>query len=252
MGALHAGHERLMVEARSLANSVIVSIFVNPMQFDDLDDLAKYPRTLDDDIEICGRQNIDAIFAPSFDEMYPVNRIQTISAGRIGNLYEGKHRSGHFDGVLTVVDRLFTLTSPDVAIFGQKDFQQLVLVRRMSAERHKNVKIVSVSTVRDPDGLASSSRNTRLTKTDRVVATKLYESLRIVETRYQAGITDARQLETSCHDFLNQFEHISLDYVACVDASNLNPIEFVASPAVVLLAATIGNVRLIDNLILRP
>lgn len=252
MGALHAGHERLMQEARSIADTVIVSIFVNPKQFNDPDDLANYPRTLDADIDVCRRQSIDAVFAPSLDEVYPVDRVEIVSAGQVGKLYEGVHRPGHFDGVLTVVNRLFTLVSPDFAVFGVKDFQQLLLIRQMSAARHPDIGIASVPTVRDPDGLAISSRNVRLTETDRSVATRLYESLRLIKTHYQSGIADARRLERFGHDFLDRFNEIKIDYLVCVDALHLDPIDIVESPAVVLLAATVGNVRLIDNVLLEP
>lgn len=248
MGALHAGHERLMQEAQSLADTVVASIFVNPLQFSDGNDLAKYPRTLDFDMDVCRRQGIDAVFAPSLNEMYPGKSVESISAGRVGHLYEGEHRLGHFDGVLTVVDRLFALVSPDLAVFGKKDFQQLVLIRRMSADRHPNIRIVSVPTVRDPDGLALSSRNRQLTVSDRLVATRLFESLRIVQRHFQMGTRDARELESYGRDFLNQFSQISLDYLVCVAAPHLDQIDVIEGPAVVLLAATIGGVRLIDNI----
>lgn len=251
MGALHAGHERLMTVALSMADIVIASIFVNPIQFNDPTDLAKYPRSLDIDIEICTRQGIDAIFAPSFDEVYPANSVKLISAGRLGSLYEGEYRPGHFDGVLTVVDRLFRLVSPHIAVFGEKDIQQLVLIRQMSVERHPDIKILSVPTVRDPDGLALSSRNVRLTETERVLAARLYESLCLIKTHYQSGIVDARRLELFGRDFLNQFSEVSLDYLVCVNSQYLDAIEFVTSSACVILAATIGNVRLIDNIFLQ-
>ena len=252
MGALHAGHERLMQVARSLADTVIASIFVNPLQFGDKNDLEKYPRTLDTDVDICRRQGVDAIFAPGLNEMYPDKNIQMISAGRVGHLYEGEHRPGHFDGVLTVVDRLFSLISPNLAVFGEKDFQQLLLIRQMSAERHPHLRIVNVPTVRDPDGLAISSRNSQLSGSDRLTATKLFEALQIVQRHFQSGTIDARRLESYGRDFLNQFTQISLDYLVCVAAPHLNPIDVVESPSVILLAATIGGVRLIDNILLHP
>ena len=250
MGALHVGHERLMTKAQSLAENVIVSIFINPLQFNDQDDLAKYPRTLDADIDICTRQGVDAIFAPNLEEMYALDSDRLISAGRLGHLYEGEHRPGHFDGVLTVVDRFFTLVSPDIAVFGEKDFQQLVLIRQFSADRHPKIGIVSVPTVRDQDGLAISSRNIRLTPPDRITATKLYESLCLIRSRFASGVQDARRLEAIGRNYLSEFREITLDYLVCANASNLMAIEFVFEPAVILLAATIGNVRLIDNILL--
>ena len=250
MGALHAGHERLIEKAHSLAENVIVSIFVNPLQFNDQDDLAKYPRMLQADIEICRKNGVDAIFAPDVDEIYPDSFHSPISAGQIGELYEGAHRPGHFSGVLTVVDRIFTLIEPTVAVFGEKDFQQLVLIRQMTAIRHRGIGIASVPTVRDPDGLAISSRNTRLAPPDRILATKLFESLSVIESRFNSGIHDARQLESIGHDYLNEYREISVDYLVCVDSTSLMEIDSVILPSVVLLTATIGNVRLIDNILL--
>lgn len=252
MGALHAGHERLIQEAMSMANTVIVSVFVNPLQFNDPKDLIQYPRTLNADIEICRRQGVDAIFAPTADEVYPPDQVQVISAGTLGSLYEGQHRPGHFDGVLTVVDRLFTLVAPSVAIFGEKDYQQLALISQMAATRHPSIRIARVPTVRDPDGLAISSRNIRLTPIDRASATKLYESLRYLHKQNLSGLIDAKDLERGAIEYLKQFDRIALDYLVCVDAGTLERIDLVDLLTVVLLAATIGGVRLIDNVLLKP
>lgn len=250
MGALHAGHEQLLGTARSMADIVIASIFVNPLQFDDESDLETYPRTLGADIEVCRRSNTDAIFIPTVNEMYGSHNFPIISSGIIGAMYEGEHRPGHFDGVLTVVDRLFTLVSPDMAIFGVKDFQQLFLVRQMTTVRHPHISIISVPTVREPDGLALSSRNSRLHPAARLVAPKLYECLRHIEMQYRSGIIKTRELERHGRDFLGRFEEISIDYLVCVDARELTSIEFVGNSAVMLIAATIANVRLIDNILL--
>lgn len=252
MGALHAGHERLIQVARTYASVVVTSIFVNPKQFNNPADLAQYPRTLDTDIDICEQHHVDAIFAPTVDEIYPVEGIQAISAGRIGDLYEGEFRLGHFAGVLTVVDRLFALLLPDFAVFGEKDYQQLVVIRQMSSVRHPTTCIISVPTVRDPDGLAISSRNVRLTRDDRSVATKLFEALCFIQDRYQSGTITASQLEALGQEYLSQFKDISLDYLVCVDALTLLPIANIVERAVVLLAATVGEVRLIDNILLEP
>ena len=252
MGALHAGHERLIQEAMSMASTVIVSVFVNPLQFNDPKDLIQYPRTLNADIEICRRQGVDAIFAPTADEVYPPDQIQVISAGTLGSLYEGQHRPGHFDGVLTVVDRLFTLVAPSIAIFGEKDYQQLTLILQMAATRHPSIQIARAPTVRDPDGLAISSRNIRLTPIDRESATKLYESLRYLHKKHLSGVTDAKDLERCAIEYLQEFDSIALDYLVCVDADTLERIGSVDHLTVVLIAATIGGVRLIDNALLKP
>ncbi len=250
MGALHAGHERLIEKAKTLAKDVVVSIFINPLQFNDPQDLANYPRTLQADIDICHKNGVDVVFAPNIEEIYPVTFDDPISAGQLGELYEGVHRPGHFSGVLTVIDKFFTLLAPTVAVFGEKDYQQLVLIRQMTATRHPGIDIASVPTVRDHDGLALSSRNIRLTPPDRILATKLYESLCAIESQFAAGIRDARRLEATGRNYLGEFRDISLDYLVCVNAFNLMAIDFVFRSAVVLLAATIGNVRLIDNILL--
>lgn len=252
MGALHSGHVKLIGQAFSLANKVIVSIFVNPLQFDDEDDLAHYPRTFEADLEICQKQGVTAIFAPTIAEVYPAISTNSISSGSLGDLFEGEHRRGHFNGVLTVVDRLFEIVSPNLAIFGEKDYQQLVLIRQMSTQHHPNIRICSVPTVRHADGLAISSRNTRLPASDRKLASRLFESLTAAKNHFLAGQRDPRQLEAIAHDYLSQFERISVQYVVCVDAESLMAIESVAGPSIVLLAATIGDVRLIDNIPLNP
>ena len=252
MGALHAGHERLIQEAMSMASTVVVSVFVNPLQFNDPKDLVQYPRTLSADIEICRRLGVDAIFAPTEDEVYPPDQIQVVSAGTLGSLYEGQHRPGHFDGVLTVVDRLFTLVAPSLAIFGEKDYQQLTLISQMAANRHPSIRIARVPTVRDSDGLAISSRNIRLTPIDRASATKLHESLRYLQYKHLSGVTDARDLENCAIEYLQEFDSIALDYLVCVDADTLDRIGSVDHLTVVLIAATIGGIRLIDNVLLSP
>ncbi|MFA5773939.1 MAG: pantoate--beta-alanine ligase [Ilumatobacteraceae bacterium] len=250
MGALHAGHEQLIRKAQSVAPNVAVTIFVNPLQFNDPKDLQEYPRTLKKDIEICRRLGVTAIFAPPVDEMYPSKSNSTVSAGLLGAKYEGEHRPGHFDGVLTIVDRFFALIKPDFAVFGKKDYQQLVLIRQMALARYPMLEIVGVPTVRDPDGLAISSRNIRLSSSDRQLATKLFESLCLIETQFTAGQIDPRQLESVGRDYLSQYPQIIRDYLVCVDSANLAEINSVTNSAILLLAATVGGVRLIDNVLL--
>ncbi len=252
MGALHAGHVKLIREAFSQANDVIVSIFVNPLQFGDEQDLANYPRTLQTDLEICQQQGVTAVFAPTIAEIYPAVSVKGISSGPLGELYEGEHRRGHFNGVLTVVDRLFAVVEPNLAIFGEKDYQQLVLIRQMSAKQHPNICIRSVPTVRHEDGLAISSRNVRLPAADRLLARGLFQALTVAENLFLDGQRDPRKLEAIARDYLQQFERISLQYLVCVDAESLTAIDSVVRPSVVLLAATVGEVRLIDNILLQP
>ncbi|MEO5975222.1 MAG: pantoate--beta-alanine ligase, partial [Ilumatobacteraceae bacterium] len=242
----------LMKQAFAQTNNVIVSIFVNPLQFDDQDDLARYPRTLEADIQLCQQQGITAIFVPSVDQVYPTPTNRSISSGRVGDIYEGEHRKGHFDGVLAVVNRLFEMMTPDFAVFGEKDYQQLFLVRQMAADLHPNIRIVSVPTVREADGLAISSRNTRLSASDRILATRLFESLATTERLFLTGQRDPRHLEATARNYLSQFGEITVHYLVCVDAKCLLAIDSVVKPARILLAATVGDVRLIDNILLKP
>lgn len=250
MGALHAGHEKLIVKAQSIAQNVAVTIFVNPLQFNDPKDLQEYPRTLQQDIDICCNLGVSAIFAPAVDEMYSSNSDLVVSAGSLGAMYEGEHRPGHFDGVLTIVDRFFDLTMPDFAVFGEKDYQQLVLIRQMALARYPGIEIVGVPTVRDPDGLAISSRNIRLGSSDRKLATKLFEALRLIESQFAKLQRDPRQLETVGREYLSQIEDIEVDYLVCLDSASLAEINTVTNSAIVLLAATISGVRLVDNVLL--
>ncbi|MEO8363015.1 MAG: pantoate--beta-alanine ligase [Ilumatobacteraceae bacterium] len=250
MGALHAGHEQLIRKAQSVAPNVAVSIFVNPLQFNDPKDLEEYPRTLHQDIDICRTLGVTAVFAPAADDMYPPNSDSIVSAGLLGAMYEGEHRPGHFDGVLTIVDRFFALIKPDFAVFGEKDYQQLVVIRQMALARYPGIEIVGVPTVRDPDGLAISSRNIRLSSSDRQLATKLFESLRLIDSQFAVGQRDPRQLETVGREYLSQIEDIEVDYLDCVDSASLAEINTVTNSAIVLLAATISGVRLVDNVLL--
>lgn len=239
MGALHAGHLALIDRARELADEVVVSIFINPTQFGAGEDFDRYPRTLDADRElIAGRAEI---FAPSIDEVYPPNhRPEVIHAGPRGDMWEGASRPGHFDGVLTVVNRLFDMTQPDVAVFGEKDWQQLALIRSMAAERHPNIRVVGVPTVRDADGLALSSRNRYLSSAERETAALIPVALNdIVAAKGSVeSVTLARQ---SLED-----AGIDVAYLAVVDPVTLDAVR-PNGPARVIIAARVGSTRLIDN-----
>jgi len=239
MGALHAGHLALIDRARELADEVVVSIFINPTQFSAGEDFDRYPRTLDADRElIAGRAEI---FAPSVDEVYPPDHPpELIHAGPRGDMWEGASRPGHFDGVLTVVNRLFDMTQPDVAVFGEKDWQQLALIRAMAAERHPNVDIVGVPTVRDADGLALSSRNRYVSAAERETAAFIPAALTdiVAAAGSPESVVQAQQL-------LEQ-SGIVVDYLAVVDPVSLEPAK-PNSPGQVIIAARVGSTRLIDN-----
>jgi pantoate--beta-alanine ligase len=249
MGALHAGHRALLRAARTLAGpagAVIVSIFVNPLQFRPGEDLDRYPRTLDDDLAMCAAEGVQVVFAPSAAEMYPHGQPDvTVDPGPMGQVFEGQFRPGFFGGVLTVVLKLFHLTHPDVAVFGQKDAQQLALVRRLVADTDLDIAIESVPTARDPDGLASSSRNRYLSPAERAVALTMPRALRAGAARAADG---APAVLAAAQEILLAETALAVDYVAVVDSRTFAPARpGHAGPAVIIAAVTAGATRLIDN-----
>lgn len=245
MGALHDGHRALLRAGRTLADSVVVSIFVNPLQFGPGEDLASYPRTFDADLAACRDEGVALVFAPTAGVVYPRSPLVTVSAGPLGEVLEGASRPGHFDGVLTVVTKLFSLVGPDVAIFGEKDAQQLVLIRRMVSDLDLPVHVVGVPTVREPDGLARSSRNAYLTPAQRRPAAALSRALR-------AGAAAARQgpeaVRRAAAAVLSAEPGVVLDYLALVDPTDLQHVDAAyEGPALLAVAARVGTTWLIDN-----
>ena len=238
MGALHEGHAELIRQARRHADAVLVTVFVNPLQFGQGEDLDRYPRTLEDDLAICEREGAGVVFTPGPEEVYPGGPpLVRVSAGPLGDVLEGAVRPGHFDGVLTVVLKLLQLTRPDVALFGQKDAQQLAAIRRMVADLDLPVEVVAVPTVREPDGLALSSRNAYLSEQQRVSALALSRVLATGE------VAAGRKL-------LDDEPAVELDYLARVDSTT-----FLDCPDgdLLVVAARVGTTRLLDNRILeRP
>jgi pantoate--beta-alanine ligase len=253
MGALHAGHAALFRRARKEAGDgpVVASLFVNPLQFAPSEDLDRYPRTFDDDLALAGREGVDLVFAPSVDEMYPGGEpLVTVEPGALGTELEGASRPGHFRGVLTVVAKLFGLVRPDIAVFGQKDYQQLVLVTRMSRDLCLGVEIVGAETVREEDGLALSSRNRYLDPDERRRAASLNRALRAARDRAAYGLPAARWAAMRVLDELPDDE-LDLDYltIRTPDLGEVlepHPVDPIA--ARILVAARIGTTRLIDNL----
>jgi pantoate--beta-alanine ligase len=247
MGALHDGHRELIRVARRRCAVIVVTVFLNPLQFAPGEDLSRYPKTLEADVELCAAEDVDLVFAPSVAEVYPLGdqpqvRVQ---AGPLGEILEGDSRPGHFDGVLTVVAKLLHLTGPDVAYFGQKDAQQLLLIRRMCQDLDFPVEVVAVPTVRDPDGLALSSRNIYLTAADRDAALTLSRALHA--GRSVAGHGPAAVL-AAAHEVLGGEQSVGLDYLALVDPVHLRPVpEDYAGEALLAVAARVGTTRLIDN-----
>jgi pantoate--beta-alanine ligase len=247
MGALHAGHAALLGVARRHAGpgAVAASIFVNPLQFAPGEDLDRYPRTMDADLELCAAAGVDVVFAPAVDEMYPGGEPQvTVEPGPLATILEGASRPGHFRGVLTVVAKLFGLVRPTAAVFGEKDYQQLVLVRHMSRDLCLGVDVVGAETVREDDGLALSSRNRFLDPERRLAAVALSRALRAAQDHASYGVDEARRAALTV---LEQEPGIDLDYLALLD-SDLAELDGEATQGRVLVAARVGSTRLIDNL----
>lgn len=249
MGALHGGHRSLMRLARERADTVVVSIFVNPLQFGPNEDLDRYPRDLPGDTALCGQEGVDVVFAPDTAAMYPLAQMVTVDAGAMGERLEGASRPGHFTGVLTVVTKLFNLVRPDFAVFGAKDAQQIALVRRLVADLNLPVEIVGAPTLRDPDGLASSSRNVFLDTAQRTSALALSRALRAGAAAAPGGAEAVREAARAVLDeAAGATPAVELDYLALVD-----PATFAEAPAdhrgeaVLAVAARVGTTRLIDN-----
>ncbi|PHM39002.1 pantoate--beta-alanine ligase [Xenorhabdus mauleonii] len=249
MGNLHDGHMALVDTAKAQADVVIVSIFVNPMQFDREDDLVNYPRTLQEDCEKLNRHNVELVFAPSAGEMYPngLNGHQTfVEEPELSYILEGASRPGHFRGVTTVVSKLFNLIQPDLVYFGEKDFQQLQIIRKMIADMSYDITLVPVPTVRDKNGLALSSRNNLLSTEEKKVAPVLYQVMQVIAERLQQGERDVEQLVELASSHLRE-KGFMPDEIFIRDAENLAPLTRQSKKAVILMAAWLGQTRLIDN-----
>jgi pantoate--beta-alanine ligase len=250
MGHLHEGHLALVDEARRRADAVVLSIFVNPLQFGPSEDLERYPRDLPRDRSLSEARGVDALFVPSVDEMYPPGMEIRVAAGETAERWEGAARPGHFTGVLTVVAKLFHLVEPEVACFGQKDIQQLTLVRRMLQDLDWPVALAAVPTVRDPDGLALSSRNVYLSPAERADALSLSRGLRSAEAAWRGGERSAAALEGVVRASLGAAPGVGAEYIAVVEPERLRPVERAAAGTIIAIAARVGGTRLIDNVIL--
>jgi pantoate--beta-alanine ligase len=254
MGALHEGHHSLLRKAKRVADHTIVSIFVNPLQFAPTEDLDRYPRDFDADLAMCAAEDVPIVFAPAQEVMYPTTPIVTVSAGEMGQRFEGVSRPGHFDGVLTVVAKLLGLTRPHKAVFGRKDAQQLALVRRMVTDLDLGVEIVSVPLVRDIDSLALSSRNKYLTPEEREAALILPTALSTTAQALERGAAPSQAL-TIARALIASTDGVVLDYVALVDPGTFDNVTDVTDVtgasvdrrAILAVAARVGTTRLIDN-----
>lgn len=251
MGALHDGHLSLIKEARQLADIVIVSIFVNPTQFNQTEDFNKYPRDLTSDATLLTEYQVDYIFAPDSEEIYPPGFSTYIYVEGLTDTLEGVSRPGHFRGVATVVTILFNTIRPDFAVFGQKDAQQAAVIRRLVQDLGFETEIVTMPTVREESGLAMSSRNALLSDEDRQKATVIYQALRDAKIAYRDGESNAPDLAEIVRRKLDAENSALIDYVAVVDAESFEPLERIGdSPALIAVAVNFGKVRLIDNVIL--
>jgi pantoate--beta-alanine ligase len=248
MGALHEGHASLIRQAREETGFVVVTVFVNPIQFDRPEDLERYPRDLATDVKLCERMGADAVFAPSTDEMYPVKLLTSVDVTGVSDKLEGEFRPGHFKGVATVVAKLLNIVAADRAYFGQKDAQQLAVIQKMVWDLNLPSEIVPVATVRERDGLALSSRNRLLTDEQRRIAPALYRALSEARNKLQGGGSPAAAREAAML-LLAETPEIQVQYLEVADAATMQPVDRVAGPVRVAAAVWLGKVRLIDNVL---
>jgi pantoate--beta-alanine ligase len=252
MGALHRGHLSLIERARRECSPVIASIFVNPKQFGPNEDFSKYPRTFESDSEKLQRAGVDSLFAPEPPEIYPNGFSTYVNVDGLSERLEGRSRPGHFRGVTTVVMKLLQIVQPNFAYFGRKDAQQSRLIAQMARDLNLDTEIVVCPPVREPDGLALSSRNIYLSPEERKAATVLYRALDAARSELAAGVRDALQLQAVLHRTLGAERHARVDYAEVVEAESFEPVVRVSKPSYILLAVFIGKTRLIDNLYLEP
>jgi pantoate--beta-alanine ligase len=250
MGYLHQGHAHLMQEARKLGDVLIVSIFVNPTQFGPGEDFEKYPRDWERDAQLCESAGVDVIFAPTAEEMYPQGYQTSITVSQVSRNLCGASRPTHFQGVATVVAKLFNCVKPHVALFGEKDFQQLVVIQRMVKDLNMDIQIIGVPTVREQDGLAMSSRNTYLSADERMSALSLSRGLIRARELFQRGERSAHVLIETVREMIEKEQGTAVDYIKICDRETLKDVDTIAGPAVMALAVKIGKARLIDNIAL--
>ena len=250
MGALHAGHISLVRAAKAQSDFVVASIFVNPTQFGPNEDLAKYPRTFEADRKKLEAEGIDLLFAPSVEEMYPAGAVTFVTTEGLSDRLDGRSRPGHFRGVTTVVAKLFHIVEPDVAFFGQKDAAQVAIIRRMVRDLVFPVAIVVVPIIREPDGLALSSRNAYLSPGERRQAAVLSRALREAEQRYRGGERASARLAEAVREIVLSEPDVRVDYIEVVDRDTLEPVSQAGTGTLVAVAAVVGTTRLIDNLVL--
>ncbi len=251
MGYLHEGHLSLVRRARAENPSVVVSIFVNPTQFGPQEDLKTYPRDPQRDLALLEKEKTDIVFTPSATEMYPPRFNSWVEVDKVTERLEGASRPGHFRGVTTVVAKLFTIVQPARAYFGQKDAQQAIVIKKMVADLNMNLEVITLPTIREPDGLAMSSRNTYLNHEQRQAATVLYQTLSLAQQLWTQGERDAKRIHQEMTSIIQKQPLATIDYVSIADAETLDELDRITSPALVSLAVKIGSTRLIDNIVLQ-
>jgi pantoate--beta-alanine ligase len=249
MGYLHEGHLALVRQARAENPTVAVSIFVNPTQFGPKEDFARYPRDPERDLALLEKEGADIVFMPSAEEIYPPNFNSWVEVGKITEKLEGAARPGHFRGVATVVARLFDIVRPDKAYFGQKDAQQLVVIKKMASDLDMGIEIIAVPTVREPDGLAMSSRNTYLNAEERKQAVVLYQALTLAQRLYADGEKDAKAILKQMTALIRKQPLADIEYISIADAETLDELDRVKPPALISMAVRLGKTRLIDNVV---
>lgn len=249
MGCLHEGHKSLIEKARRENDRVVVSIFVNPTQFGPSDDFEKYPRDIGADIEMCTNENVDLVFAPDTSEMYKDANLTYVDVNKLGDGLCGEKRTGHFRGVCSVVSKLFNIIVPNRAYFGQKDYQQLTIIKRMVKDLDFDIEVISCSTVRQENGLAISSRNQYLSSEERTLALVLPKTLELAKKLLEDGEKEPEKIKGFIINELIDEPMISIDYVEVVDAIELNPMKKITGSILVAVAIFVGNTRLIDNFI---
>jgi pantoate--beta-alanine ligase len=252
MGFLHAGHLSLIREGKKHGDDMVVSIFVNPTQFGPSEDLETYPRDLERDLDLLQKEGVNAVFTPDADEIYGEKYQTYVELERLPNHLCGLSRPLFFKGVATVVTKLFNIVKPHVTIFGQKDYQQLTVIRQMVRDLNLDIKVVGAPTVREPDGLAMSSRNTYLTPDQRISALSLNKSLHKAQTLVENGLKDADKIIDTAAELIRSHPETEIDYITICDPETLDDMKTIDKPALMALAVKIGKARLIDNMILKP
>lgn len=252
MGFLHGAHLALVKKAKELGDKTVVSIFVNPLQFGPKEDFREYPRDLERDLALLEKEKVDAVFIPETEEMYPPDFQTYVEVTKLTTGLCGAFRPGHFKGVTTVVLKLFNIVNPDIAIFGEKDYQQLQVIKQMIKDLNLNIEIVAHPTVREKDGLAMSSRNIYLSSAERESATSLYKALLLAQKLVKDGEKDSKKIKKEMEKFIYSFPFTKVQYIEFVDPQTLDPIDKINKPVLCALAVYVGKARLIDNMLITP